>query len=464
MRRTLVLAGALLVFALAGPSAVSPPAPESAVAAPPAGFEETTVFSGFTNPTVVRFAGDGRVFVAEKSGVIKVFDSVLDTTPSLFTDLSTTDGTPNNVLATQVHNYWDRGLLGMALHPNFPTTPYVYVLYTHDAAIGGAAPRWGTAGAVADPCPTPPGPTSDGCVVSGRLSRLQAAGNVMTGTEQVLIDDWCQQYPSHSTGTVEFGPDGALYASAGDGASFNFADYGQDGARVNPCGDPPGGVGGVHDAAERRGRRTAQPGPAHVGRSGYARRLDHPGRPDHRRGAALESALRELGRERAADHRPRAPQPLPLHLPPGDERALGRRRRLERVRGDQPDPEPRRRDGRELRLALLRGQPEAVGLRLRQPRDLRDLVREPECGHEAVLRVPPCEQGRPEDTCPTGSSSISGLAFEFAPQTSSYPAEYQGALFFADYSRDCIWVMKKGGNPIPSPGKSTPLSTARRTP
>ena len=63
----------------------------------------------------------------------------------------------------------------------------------------------------------------------------------MTGPEQVLVEDWCQQYPSHSIGTVEFGRDGALYASGGDGASFNFADWGQDGNPLNPCGDPPGG-------------------------------------------------------------------------------------------------------------------------------------------------------------------------------------------------------------------------------
>ena len=104
-------------------------------------------------------------------------------------------------------------------------------------------PRWGTPGVYSDPCPTPPGATADGCVVSGRLSRLQASGNAMTGSEQVLVEDWCQQYPSHSIGTVEFGADGALYASGGDGASFNFADWGQDGAPLNPCGDPPGGVG-----------------------------------------------------------------------------------------------------------------------------------------------------------------------------------------------------------------------------
>ena len=46
----------------------------------------------------------------------------------------------------------------------------------------------------------------------------------MTGAEQVLIEDWCQQYPSHSIGSLAFGADGALYVSGGDGASFNFAD------------------------------------------------------------------------------------------------------------------------------------------------------------------------------------------------------------------------------------------------
>ena len=131
----------------------------------PAGFSESVVFSGLTNPTVLRFSPDGRVFVAEKRGVIKVFDSLADPTPEVFADLN-----------VNVHNFWDRGLLGMTLDPGFPANPYVYVLYTYDHVLGSSspAPRWGTPGVYSDPCPTPPGATADGCVVSGRLSRLTA--------------------------------------------------------------------------------------------------------------------------------------------------------------------------------------------------------------------------------------------------------------------------------------------------
>ena len=55
------------------------------------------------------------------------------------------------------------------------------------------------------------------------------------------------------------------------------------------------------------------------------------------------------------------------------------------------------------------------------------------------------------DTCPTGSSSIAGI--QFAPALNSYPAEYDGALFFADYSRDCIWAMLEGANGQPAEGQ-----------
>jgi Glucose / Sorbosone dehydrogenase len=143
----------------------------------------------------VRFAADGRVFVAEKSGIVKVFDGLSDSTATVFGDLR-----------TKVHNSGIK-LLGLALDPAFPSNPWVYVLYAHEAAIGGTAPRWVGRGTF-DGCPTPPGATADGCVISGRLSRLQASGNTMVGSEQVLIEDWCQQYPSHSIGSLAFGSDG----------------------------------------------------------------------------------------------------------------------------------------------------------------------------------------------------------------------------------------------------------------
>ena len=188
---------------------------------------DEVVLGGLTDPTNVEFSRDGRVFVAEKSGLIKVFDDLSDPTPATFADLR-----------TNVYNFWDRGLLGLALAPDFPEDPHVYVLYTHDAKIGGQAPHWGASGVSSDPCPSPPGPTADGCVVSGRLSKLTATGSTMSGSERVLLKDWCQQYPSHSVGDLGFGADGALYVSGGDGGSFGFADYGQDGSPRNPLEIP----------------------------------------------------------------------------------------------------------------------------------------------------------------------------------------------------------------------------------
>ena len=159
-RRAVTVAGVLV---LAWLFALTAGADSARAGTVPAGFTDSVAISGLTEPTAVRFAPDGRVFVAEKSGLIKVFDSLSDPTPTVFADLR-----------TKVHNFWDRGLLGLALDPAFPAKPYVYVLYTYDQSrLGGSGAALGHAGASSDPCPTPPGPTADGCVVSGRLSRLQ---------------------------------------------------------------------------------------------------------------------------------------------------------------------------------------------------------------------------------------------------------------------------------------------------
>ena len=443
--RTLPAALSLMLVLASLTTLVLSTSPAARAATLPAGFQESIVFSGLTNPTAVRFASDGRVFVAEKRGVIKVFDSLTDTTPDLFADLN-----------VNVYNFWDRGLLGLTLAPNFPTSPYVYVLYTYDAAIGGTAPRWGTPGVYSDPCPTPPGPTGDGCVVSGRLSRLQAAGNVMTGAEQVLIEDWCQQYPSHSIGAVEFGPDGALYASGGDGASFNFVDYGQDGSPLNPCGDPPGAVGATLTPPTAQG------------------------------GALRSQDLRTSGDPVSLDG-------SIIRVDPATGQALP-----DNPLANSPDPNARRIIAHGLRNPFrftVRPNTSELWLgdvgwndweeinRILSPTDaMVENFGWPcyegnnrQSGYDAA-NLSICENlyGQPgadtkpyhayhhsskvvtDDACPTGSSSIAGLAFEFN-SASTYPAEYDDALFFADYSRDCIWVMRKGADGHPAPGLIRPF-------
>jgi len=154
------------------------PAPSSATTLPPGFQESTQPWTGLDTPIAIEFAPNGRVFVAEKSGVIKTYDSASDTTPTQFADLR-----------TQVHNYWDRGLLGLAVDPNFPAEPYVYVFYVHDAMPGGTAPTWGLPGQTTDTCPDPPGGTGDGTVdyLRDHLGEnLASASLVIEGTSSVL--------------------------------------------------------------------------------------------------------------------------------------------------------------------------------------------------------------------------------------------------------------------------------------
>ena len=431
-------AAAALTAVLAGGALVVPPAPIRAATVPD-GFRDTVAISGLTDPTAVRFARDGRIFVGEKSGLIKVFDGLSDATPTVFADLR-----------TNVFNGWDRGLLGLALDPDFPTSPFVYVLYTHDAEIGAPGPRWGAAGASSDPCPDPPGINTNGCVVSGRLSRLRAAGDVMTGGEQVLVEDWCQQYPSHSVGSLAFGPDGALYASGGDGASFTFTDYGQKGDPPNPCGDPPAGVGGAQTIPSAEGGALRS---QDLRTSADAVTLDGTIiRVDPATGAAL--ANNPLYRHPDANGRRVVAyglrNPFRFAIRPGsDDLYIGdvgyrAREEINRV-GDPTDA-----------TAENFGWPCYEGGGRQPAYDAADLAMcenlyaEPTAVNAPFHSYSHSEKVVAGESCPTGGSSITGLAF--APEAGSpYPDEYDGALFFADYSRDCIWAMLKGADGLPDP-------------
>jgi PKD repeat protein len=436
--RMWVVLGAVVLAAIL--LALLPPT-EADAASTPSGFQESTVFSGLSNPTALQFSKNGRIFVAEKSGLIKVFDNLSDTTPTTFADLR-----------TKVHDFWDRGMLGMVLDPDYPTKPYVYVLYTHDAPIGGTAPRWG------DDCPTPPGPTADGCVVSGHLSRLQAdpTTNTMIGNEQVLIEDWCQQYPSHSVGSLVFGSDGALYVSGGDGASYNFADYGQDGSPLNPCGDPPGGVGAALTPPTAEGgalrsqdlRTNGDP----VGLNGAILRVDPAtgaGLPENPLAASSDPNARRIIAYGLRN-------PFRITIRPGTTNEVwagdvgwNEWEEIDRV-ADPSTPvenfgwpcyEGNNRqggyDGANLTICedLYNGRAGAVPDRYTDP----------------YFQYRHSERVVPNESCPIGGSSSSGIAFEFY-QGGAYPSDFDGALFFADYSRDCIWVMKKGADNLPAPG------------
>lgn len=408
-----VLWCSLAVLLLAVPAAVHDTVPAEAAPQVDTGFAVQTVFSGLTLPTVVRFSPDGRVFVAEKSGLVKVFDSMTDPTATTAVDIS-----------ADVHSFWDRGLLGMALDPDFPASPYVYLLYTWDRY------RYG------DTCPTPPGATTDGCLADGRLVRIPVDAANRPGTTQVLLDgNFCQQFPSHSIGSVEFGPEGALYVTSGDGASFNTVDVGQLGGSlsgtptpVNPCQDPPS-EGGALRSQDLRTSGDA------LGFDGTLMRLDPdtgnpwPGNPGG--GRILAHGFRNPFRAAIAPNG---------HVYVGD---------VGWNTWEEINHVPNASSVRNY------GWPCYEGTARMGSYDAADV---PLCeslyaqGSGAVT-APLFEyrHGVALDACPEvqgNSSAISGLAIY---PGGTYPNAYDGALFFTDYSRACLWVMYPGAGGVPDP-------------
>ena len=174
----------------------------AAMAAPP-GFQPQTVVSGLNLPTSFAFTPDGRIFIAEKSGVVRVFkNGALLPTPLI--DIS-----------GKVNNYWDRGLIGMALDPNFAANGYIYLLYPYEATA-----------------------TDDAGGKTARLSRYTVVGDTASpATETVLLGtnagSACTQFPvgsdcipaewyGHGVGDIQFGSDGSMFLSNGDAANWNI--------------------------------------------------------------------------------------------------------------------------------------------------------------------------------------------------------------------------------------------------
>ena len=197
IKRTLMIVIAiLLVFAITISAQDDTPetTPEAEVTAPPvitrdtppdsSMFELVEFARGFSNPLFVTGAGDnsGRLFVVEQSGRIWILqDGTLLNTP--FVNLSGT------VSQDVLSGYSERGLLGLAFHPNFIENGLLYVNYTD---------RNGTTN-----------------VASFRVSTDDPNQVDLSSIQILMTID--QPYPNHNGGHMAFGPDGYLYISVGDG-------------------------------------------------------------------------------------------------------------------------------------------------------------------------------------------------------------------------------------------------------
>lgn len=450
-RRGLTLLLVTLACALAAPTAAT---------ALPSGFHDDVVFSGLEEPTAVRFASDGRVFVAEKAGRLLVFDSLADPSPTVFADLR-----------TQVYDRFDKGLLGLALDPGFPAQPYVYLLYTYDHLLGESAPapKWGQPDHSGDDCPKPSGTGVDDCPASGRLVRLTAAGGgdhaEESGgevVEDVLVEGWCQQFSSHSIGDLEFDAAGKLWASGGEGGDANGVDYGQAGwPQRNQCGDPPVGIGGVQSPPSAEGgalraqdARTPpdplDPGADPTGLSGALIRID-PGSGEGLPSNPL-AASADANERRLVAYGFRNPFRFAID-PAHGEVYVGNvgwntYEEIDRVPigaaqpfnsgwpcYEGPGPNP---SYQSLGLNICNG-----------------LYAEPGATSAPFFYYRHDHPISGEDDCPSqAGSAISGMAVYGG---GSFPAAYDGALFFADAVRGCVYAMLAGEDGRPDPLTAAPF-------
>lgn len=191
----------------------------------PRGFVQETVATGLALPTAFALGPGGRIYVAEKAGLVRVIQNgeVLSTP---FIDIS-----------SQINTVKDRGLTGIALHPRFPTVPYVYLAYSYEppeaaghAAEGARVSRVSRVSAGPNPNLALPGSE---VVLVGRNSvfanigdpnRMNRRPYTCTNADGSYVADCLpNEGNSHTVSQLGFGPDGALYISSGDGINYDYA-------------------------------------------------------------------------------------------------------------------------------------------------------------------------------------------------------------------------------------------------
>jgi len=188
----------------------------------PHGFEIVTYGPTFTSPTSMAFASGTRLFVTEQSGVVRVVENG-SLRPQPFIDLT-----------EEVNGQGDRGLLCLALDPNFAINRHVYLCYTVDP-IAGSPDEAGSAPAIGR-ITRYTGTAASGGLVADPASRLVLLG--ATAESGIPV---CSS--SHTVGMLRFAADGSLLASAGDGALFSGADGGGDTPECLPYLDADEDIG-----------------------------------------------------------------------------------------------------------------------------------------------------------------------------------------------------------------------------
>ena len=202
----------------------------------------------------VEIAPDGRVFVAEKSGIVKTFDEPLG---------HDADGR-SPTCARRSTTSPAAGCSALAVDPDFPAKPYVYVYYTLDAPIGGTPPTFGTRRARRSD--HVPGRHRRGQLrrVGARLARCGSSGETMTGPSRC----WSTTGASSTRSTPAAGSSSAPTATCTSPAAT--APAGRSGTtassairRTPAATRPAAGRRADAHAADRGGRAAARAGPAH---------------------------------------------------------------------------------------------------------------------------------------------------------------------------------------------------------